>query len=338
MPREFEPVGIAISGALAKCANRCRFCQLARLRPETYSVERYAKVVEKFIEYREKSGFQMGQWLGYSYDFTLEDYARQMALYDRANNWPLKVLLLGGLPLMTGLELRRWYRERQGLGCDKTVASYYGYGRHHDYLNNQAGHFDWQVQAQKTAAGLGLQNGQRIFLFKSALPEMGRLLDKLEEVDRVTERTGYLLFYSGQGRNFENERLTMAELDAQPERVRAIYRHDKSEWKSERGWVEWVRAGRETFPQNWLTLHLTDENIAQAEALNCEEIIADLTRRTQRAYNAVPGKEELAEKYGDRDSDKVYMFMWDMECLWVDRFLARHPGLCFERHLTHFGR
>ena len=338
MSREFDPKGISISTGIAKCANHCRYCQLAYRRPQHFSVERFAKFVEKFAAYREKNGFGVSTWLGYSFDLNARDFARQIELYNKVNNWELKVLLLGGLPLMDKKQTEVWYTERKALGSDSVVASYYGFRQRHDYLNNKEGHFDFQLQAQKIAAGMGLNNIQRVFLLKSALPEMDRLLDELESIDAVTDRIAYLLFYSGLGRNFENERLTRELFENQSERLQAIFRGDHDNWKTEREWVEWVRNGNEPKGDAWLGLNVTDENISRYEAMDCEEIIAELTGRTKAAYDAVPTREELAENYGDNTSEKLYMFMWDMECLWLDRFLTQHPEVNFERELTHFGR
>ena len=167
---------------------------------------------------------------------------------------------------------------------------------------------------------------------------MEQLLDRLDaEVPDIRSRTGYPLFYSGLARRYENERVTMEMLDAQPNRVKAIYREDKDKWKSERDWIEFSRTAKPEHEEGQVSLTLTDKNIDQIEAMSCEEILKDLTKRTQAAYNSVPSREELAEKYSDSDSEKIYMFMWDMECLWLDRYLKEHPTQ-FERELTHFGR
>lgn len=338
MFKDFQPVGISISAGLAPCTNHCRYCQLADRRLAHFSMDRFVAVVEKFLDYKTKTGFDIGQWLGYSFELALNDFEKQLQIY-RRSGFDLKVLLLGGLVMRRGHELRQWYQQRQALGSDTVVASYYGYGSRHDYLNNQVGHFAYQIEAQKIAAEVGLKNSQRIFLFKAALPEMERILDSIDEVgDSVTERVAYLLFYSGLGRAFENERITHELLDNQPDRLKAFYRDDHEQWKSEEEWVEWVRDGKPVFPQNWLSLNLNDANITRIEQMSCEEIIDELTRRTKKAYSMIPEREELAEKYSDPTSEKLYMFMWDMECLWVDRFLARNPEVVFERDLTHFGR
>jgi hypothetical protein len=338
MGRDFEPVGVNLTAGLGKCSGHCRYCQLAYKKPAKFSVSRYAAVVDKFLDYKAKTGFGVSQWLGYSFDFSADDFGLLLELHRRVSDCELKVLLLGGLPLMTGKQLDDWFSQRRNLGSDSVVASFYGAEAGHDYLNNKKGHFEWQISAQNAAARLGFKNYHRIFLIKSALPHMNEILDRLEEVDNVDGRVAYLLFYSGLGRKFEDQRLTMEILDSQPERLKAIYRDDKPKWRSERAWLEWERVNPEVSAEGHLNLILTDRNIDLMEKLSCEEIISDLTLRTKAAYQAVPGRAELAEKYGDPSNDKLYMFMWDMECLWVDRFLKASPNIVIDRNLTHFGR
>jgi MoaA/NifB/PqqE/SkfB family radical SAM enzyme len=338
MSRDFNPVGIQISAGLGKCANHCRHCQLSYKKPANFSVDRYVTVVDKFIDYREKTGFEVNQWLGYSFNLSANYFSKLIELHHRLGGFELKVLLLGGLPFMNSDQFTDWFLQRKEMGSESVVASFYGPETLHDYLNNKKGHFDWQISTQKTAAKNGLNNWQRVFLLKSALPHMDHILDRLDETENVTSRVAYLLFYSGLGRRFEDERLTMDILDRQSQRLQAIYREDKNRWLSERDWLEFERNNPDSGSDGELSLILTDKNIEWVEKLSCEEIVEDLTVRTKAAYRSVPSRAELAEKYGDRFNEKVYMFMWEMECLWMDRFLKANPDFQFERLLTHFGR
>ena len=331
------PQDISISAGIAKCANRCLFCQLNDLRPVTFDIKRFMGVVDKFWDYKVRTGLGIDAWVGFSYDLSISDFAIQKDLYSR-NGWGVSLVQMGGMPVMDDATLLRWFQERKNIGIKDVYASYYGLAPYHDYLNDMPGNFDYMLKSQILASKVGLHNGQRIMLTKSALPDLARLLEILDEPGAVSERVAYPLFYSGYARNFEHERPTKADLDAQPETVQAAYRGDRPNWKSESEWIEWIRADKEQFSMKWLLLQINDENIAALEKMSCDEIIADLTERTNRAYAAVPSSAELAEKYSDPLNDKVYMFLWDMECLWVDRFLARNPHIQFERHLTHFGR
>jgi len=144
-------------------------------------------------------------------------------------------------------------------------------------------------------------------------------------------------FYSGLARKYEHERVTMELLDKQPKRVQEIYRTDKNNWKSEKDWVEYALNNPSHYGKGHVDLTLTDKNIEMIESMSCEEIIENLVKRTKLAYSIAPSQEELASKYSDKTSEKLYMFLWDMEALWMDRYLKENP-IDFERGLTHFGR
>lgn len=341
MARPFNPTGIYITSGLASCAYHCRYCQLVHLKPSTFGMERFAAQVERFADYREKHGlteFDVSFWNGYSYDFSLADFEKELALHRRVGEWELKILLLGGLPHMEDAVLEQWFAERKKIGSEFATATYTGYRETHDYWNNKKGNFDFLLNAQKIAARAGLANDQRILLTRSGLEQMPQLLDTLDALElELRGRNAYPFFYSGLARRYEEERVTMAMLDRQPERVRAVYRDDKRHWKSERAWIEHARTAEGKYEAGPVTLVLSDSNIGQIESMSCEAILDDLTRRTRAAYDALPGRSELAEKYADPTNEKIYMFLWEMECLWMDRHLKEHP-VVFERELTHFGR
>ncbi|MDR1085065.1 MAG: hypothetical protein LBP22_09470 [Deltaproteobacteria bacterium] len=338
MVRDFIPTGIGITTGIGQCAYRCLYCQIALHEPATFGVDRYAAVIDRFLDYKEKTGFNFSQWMGYSFDISAADFFKQIALCKRCG-YDQTSFLLGGVRLMADDELKKWYEERLALGCDYVGASYFGHSETHDYWNNQPGQFEFQVRAQKTALSMGMKVGQRLFLLKSTLPMMEELLDILDETSGAdASRAAFPLFYSGLARRYDDERVTLEMLDNQPDRVKAVYRSDKPNWKSEKDWITWILDGKDAFKPSFLNLNLSDANIDEIERMSCQEIVDDLTLKTKKAYAPIPDTCELADRYGDRTNEKVYMFLWDMECLWVDRFLEQHPEIRIDRELTYFGR
>jgi hypothetical protein len=242
MSRDFNPVGIHITAGLGQCANQCLHCQLSSKSLAEFSLDRYVSMVDKFINFRATTGFPVSQWLGYALNFQVDDFANFLGLHRRLVSVVMKILLLGGLPLMDNDQLSGWLSERMALGSESVMASYFGPPQIHDYMNNKNGHFDWEISAQQLAAQIGLINWQKIFLLKTSLPDMDHILDRLDEVDNVAGRMAYLLFYSGLGRRFEEHRLTKEILDSQPQRLKSLYRVEKNMiWQSEGDWLEWVR-------------------------------------------------------------------------------------------------
>jgi hypothetical protein len=316
---------------------------LADIRVSRLSVDRYARVIERFAEYKKSAGltdFGITHWFGNAHNFSNYELARlfEVGRMVGTSN-PYEFVLLGGVFHRTRPAMKAWLLSRQNMGVKTLITSFLGYGDVHDKWNRKKGNFDFLMESQQLATEIGMGLIQRTFLISSTLPMVGRLLDRLDEIGgNVVERVAYLLFYSGLARKYDDQRVTMEILDNQPTRVKGIYREDKSKWKSEKDWIEYARNEQhDPYENSYVVLKLDDANIDKVESMSCEAIITDLTQRTKAAYASVPSREELCEKYGDKTNEKVYMFMWDMECKWMDRYLRDNP-VVFERYLTHFGR
>lgn len=341
MPREFHATGISITAATSPCAYRCSYCQLADIGVSKISIDRYARIVERFVEYKESKGltdFGIGQWLGNAFNFNDYEYAKVAEISHKLGD-SYENICLGGVPHKSHAEMTEWLAFRRKIGAKNLIVSFLGHGDAHDKWNRKKGSFNFLMESQRIAIELGMGLVQRAFLANSTLPMIERLLDMLDDLGgEVIERVGYPLFYSGLARKFEHERVTMETLDSQSPRIKAIYREDKDKWKSEKDWIEYARNEKyDEHESNWVVLKLDDSNIDKVESMSCEAILADLITRTRAAYASVPAREELCGKYGNKENEKIYMFMWDMECLWLDRYLQDNP-IALERHLTHFGR
>jgi hypothetical protein len=178
---------------------------------------------------------------------------------------------------------------------------------------------------------------QRLFLTRSTLPLLNELLDRLDTLPEALERMAFPFFYCGFANRMEDERLTQEQLDSLPERVHKLLRFDWRNWRTERGWVNAVLEEGKVLDRVSLKLILNDDNIQRFESMTCDEIVMELETATREEYAAIPSRLELCEKYADPTNEKVYMFRWDVESLWVDRYL-KDNSLVFKRHLTHFGR
>jgi len=80
MSRDFKMTGISIGSGLNKCAYHCKYCQIADFKPVKYTFERFVKIIERFIEYKEKNklkDFEVSFWNGYSYDNQIEELQKR---------------------------------------------------------------------------------------------------------------------------------------------------------------------------------------------------------------------------------------------------------------------
>lgn len=336
MGRSIHIAGIALYARIAPCAHHCRYCLLGEKKLANISFSRFAALVDRFIDWKQQQGmkdFDVFHWVRFSYDFDIVVMTRWIKLWERLGRCP--DMLLGGLPLRPEDELRTWLLERKKAGIQEVHASFAGYGEFHDRWNGRKGDFEFQMKTLQIAAELGMELSQRLFVTNSTLPLLDGLLDKLEAIPaKIRHRYLSPFFYMGFAKQFEGERITEKVLDRLPERLMRLYRANKSNWRSERSWMEAVRTEEEAPEEVMLRLEPDEFNIDRLEALSCEEITADLERQTRAAYRAIPSRRELCEQAGDPDNIRIYALRNDIERKWLDRYLDEHP-VRFNRLLTH---
>lgn len=336
MGRSIKVAGIALYARIAPCAHNCCYCLLGDKKLANIPFSRFASLVERFIDWQASGGitnFRIFHWVRFSYDFDIAAMRRWIKLWDRLGRCP--DMLLGGLPLRSEAQMRDWLRERKEAGIKEVHASFAGYGEMHDRWNGRAGDFDFQMNNLRIAGELGMEISQRLFLTQSTLPLLEPLIDQLDELPgRVKKRYVCPLFYMGTAVNLENDRITEATRAKLPARIAELCRKNRVKWRSEREWLEVVRNEQEGPEAVMLRLEPDEDNIDKLEAMSCEEIVAALTAKTRRAYEAIPSRRELCEKCGDLHNTRIYTLRNDIERKWLDRYLADNP-LSFDRLLTH---
>lgn len=338
----FRPTGILIIAQTKPCSSSCKFCLLSNRKTTNLSIDRCIGVVNKYLDYLNHSDFVVKQWFGNCYSFSLDDFKKLFDLFvrnglDVKGTQDLRFLMLGGLPFMEDRLARQWLRERQAIGARTVSSTYAGLPPMHDALCSKKGHFRQQLDLQTIAVEEGFSLMQKIILLESNLPFLDTIKDEIGRAGEAEFGHVVLMFYSGHGRSFEAERPTRALLESQPARIRAIYEDDLPDWKTEREWFDLTSDSAGEPYTDWITLHLTAENIDDIEKKSCPEIIDRLTADTARAYSAIPAVDELFEKYADQASQKLYETSDEVEGLWVDRFLAQNPQISLNCSLNRFG-
>ncbi len=341
MVRRIRAKGIWIFANNTSCAHACAYCSTGKKRFENISFSQLAAVVERFEDWRQRQGmpdFEISFGIAHSYNYDVKTLSGLLALRDRINGKPCdRSLSLGGLHFRPEAEMRDWLQERRDLaGIDRVHASVAGHGARHDRWNGRRGDFDFLMRTMRSAADLGLQLTQRLFVVKSTLPLLDELIERLDDLPGYAERQFSLFYYRGFATKLEGERITEEIRGRLPSCVLPTGNSGEV-WRSEREWIDIMREEDDPPTAPCLKLFLTDDNIAQIESSSCDAIFAELLRRTQEAYHAIPSRTELYESHADRSNTLLYSERSEVEAIWLDRHLAKHP-VCFERNLTHLWR
>ncbi|WDB90487.1 TonB-dependent receptor [Escherichia albertii] len=188
--RQVNIKGIFIHANATPCANHCRYCQLTSSRPRKISIERYAALIHRFLDWKEQSNphFEIHPWFGNSYDHDISVVKIIRQIENRLDN-RCKNFLLGGLSHRSLNEMRQWIAERHQQGLDTLVATFSGYQKDHNYWNNYPDNYQFQLDCLRLAASMGLKTQQRILLLRSSLSSLESVLDDLDSIQpHIRER------------------------------------------------------------------------------------------------------------------------------------------------------
>jgi hypothetical protein len=322
MPREIVGKGLRFSLRHAPCAHICRYCLISESRKgSALPGERFEQLVHRFHDWRQSSGradFQIGTFIGPSYDYDLDTIKGIARLHARRGN-KFQVLNLGGLRIRRGDALAAWLDERQELGILGVHASFAGHGETHDRWNGRAGDFDYQTSILRLAGERGMERREKLFLTQNTLPIFDRLLEILDGIPgAVGSRTANPFFYAGLATRYESERLTEDQRDSLPDWINRLRPKKFDTWLSEREWMPMMLETASQPRRLLLKLDVDETNIDRLENSSCEEIFAERERQYQDSYRDVPALDELCARYGDPANRRIYMMSRDVEGRWLD--------------------
>jgi hypothetical protein len=337
MKQPIEVTGLFIEHCGTRCANHCRFCIIGNLKADNLPIEQFAALVERFDDWkttRKMPRFDViFNWMRAA-NWSMDDAAAMMKLHHRVMPQIRKTLFMGGIDFKSDCDLKVWLGGHRKLGTDLLWVSLAGSREMHDKWAGRKGDFEFNMRAIGLANDLGYTRGEVLFLTKSTLPLLEELLDTLDAIPGREWRKIRVVHYRGRGKRMMHERITTEDLQLLSARVLK----DLQERESLRTEAEWIRLFQKeevSKPLNGrLLLNVTKNNIADLEAMTCDELIGDLENRTQQVWEALPDVEYLCNRYGAVDSLDTRLYpAGELERIWVDRYLEEFPNE-LERELT----
>lgn len=321
MSRQILGKGLRLTLRHAPCAHICRYCLITDTRKGTaLPFARFEQLAHRFFDWKASEGrddLDLGVFVGPSFDYDLDTLKGMTRLRARRGG-RFQILNLGGLRIRRGDDLTAWLEERRSSGIIGFHTSLAGCGETHDRWNGRRGDFDYQTEILRLGGERGMVRHERLFLTRNTLPVFDRLLDTLDSIPgEVRNRYATLFFFAGLATRYEDERITEEIRDTLPERIGRLKQGKFQDWRSEREWIPIMMETAEKPRKLILKLDVNEANIDQLEQTPCEEIFAERERAYQESYRQIPSLSELAGRYGDPTSRKVYMMSRDVEGRWL---------------------
>ena len=317
-----KTLAVGVENLCVPCGCRCRYCLLSyNGKPVGVEYGRGKRFAKQFFRGLEQARPDLRRfyYIGYCMDTpALVDYIK----FCQSIGSPSGVFLqLNGLALRSADEAECFIGQIAGAGVKTVDMTFYGQEEYHDRFSGRAGDFAFLLRLLESAGRAGVEVRTSLPIIRENMAQAETLLDTLEKYP-AGKRFAFLPHSKGRGQTLNSQRITRAEFDALPERVRRCF-SPQVEYLSE---GEWLRAGNWPKPETrTLTLSLTPENIDRLEQMPAAEIVAMLEDLDDHCSAALPSPMELAERYGDPFSSRMYRRR-DLLLEWRQRYLRESGG------------
>ena len=301
--RGMRTTAINVENLCVPCGCRCRYCLLA-YSGRTVGVDygRGEGFAEQLFRQLEEQRPDLGRsfYIGYCMDTPmLRDYIR---FCQRTGSPSGTFLQMNGLAIRDEAETERLVMEIARAGVQSVDMTFYGQRAFHDRFAGRPGDYDFLFRLLAAAERAGLKLAVSLPVIRENMDQLPGLLDALEGFS-IERYFAFLPHGKGRGWQLNGQRLTRAEFEALPERVRACF-SPKVTYRTE---AEWLRLGEWPVPESrTLTLSLTPENIDELERTPAVQIVRMLERLDDEYYAALPASRDLAARYGDMHGERMY--------------------------------
>jgi hypothetical protein len=338
MKQPVEYTALAIGKATSPCCNHCRFCLDGPKDFQNIPFDRFERIVERFIRWKEDNSLvNFGVVGGSSYTFMgpPEHIARRVRLAKRGGiDQSGDYFPLNGTILMPDDELQDWLIERRDAGVSKISLSFAGMGKFHDSWVGRRGEYNFLMRIAQIAAELGLDRVEKLYLTRSTIPQLESLMDALDPIPNRSARLLIPLIYAGFAKNLESERITedsITKLSGRVLEYLAINNSSENFYKTEKTWIDALQNGYQnpSSYKKYLILMLREDNINEIETRSCGEIVRELKKKYDKVHAALPELNELCKVYGDISNTRLYGIS-ELERKWTQSFLKENSQISID--------
>lgn len=312
-----KTVSINVMNLCVPCENRCRYCLLSydgRITGVDYKrSEAYAR---RFYSWLRENRPDLSFLFGFGYSMEHPQLLDAIDFCRSIGSPTGEFLQFDGMKFRTESELEQLLRDIRAHGIRLIDLTFYGTEEYHDRFAARAGDYRLMMDTLKIANSVGLDVSVSIPMTHENAAQLDQLIFDVERYN-VKRIACFIPHAEGRGWQLDRVRFTSEDFANLSEKVKRHFNANR--FKTER---EWLLSGDFSTGENRsLTVTLTPENVEFFEQQDFADTIRYLEALDDAYYAAVPTLEELANRYGDLNSQRYYSLR-DLYLHYQRRYIA----------------
>lgn len=284
------------------CGCRCRYCLLSwDGKTAGISWDRGMEFGKRFLAQAKTVRPEISYTYGFGYSMEHPKLREAIQFLREIGSPQAEFLQCDGMKLRDDEGCRGLVKMLAEEGVKQLNFTFYGLQEYHNRFAGRAGDFEGMLRMMKAAVKAGLAVSSGIPVTSENAEQVDVLVQKLRD-NGCRKVSVFIPHEEGRGKSLAPIRLMEKDLENLSEETQELL--NRSVYRTEREWL--ADGGFQEETKRHLLLSLTPENITRYESMDAGGIIAELERLDEAYYGAFPSLPELAEMYGDRESDKLY--------------------------------
>ncbi len=297
-----QTTSVLIHSLCVPCYNRCRYCLLSwNGKVEGADWDRSVRLAERFMDELRDRRPEIRSGFSFGYSMEHPDLRGAVRTLRRLGGPTADFLQCDGMKMRSDAECAELMGMLRDEGIKRLNFTLYGLSDYHDRFAGRKGDFELNLRMMRAAKASRLPFSTGIPLTAENVREVDRLVGVLQ--DHGSEKVFLTIPHEeGRGKLLRGVRLGMREflgLSAETQELlnRALFR-------TEGDWLRDPEPIRDT--KRMVLIALRADNMDAFENRDAISVVREIEALDEAYYASFPGFQELAELYGDPDSEKLY--------------------------------
>jgi len=289
-----------IQNLCVPCGCRCRYCLLSwDGKPVGVSWEQGIEFGKRFIT--EAKELRPDLTYTYAFGYSMEHPHLQEAIQflKEIGSPQAELLQCDGMKNRDEKSCREFTAMLADEGVKLLNFTFYGIQDYHNNFAGRPGDFEGMLRMIKAATEARLEVSAGIPVTSENVNQ--ELISILNE-NSCQKVSAFIPHEEGRGKSLAPVRLREMDLDKLSEKARALL--NRKTYRTEREWI--TNSDYEDETKRLLIVSLTPDSIEHYKDMSVSDIIVEVEILDDEYYKAFPSLSELAQMYGDVNSDKLY--------------------------------